>query len=391
MEAIGELAGGVAHDFNNLLTIVSGYSEILLSMLGDGDPKRESVLAIRDAGDRAAALTRQLLAFSRKTVLEPKVLDPNAAVKDTEKMLRRLIGEDILLTIILDPKASRVKVDPAQFGQVLMNLAVNARDAMPGGGTLTIRTESLQLDQGYAKVHPGARPGQYVLIAMSDTGHGMTPEVKARIFEPFFTTKGVGKGTGLGLAVVHGIVKQSGGHIEVQSESGRGTTFRIYLPAVKDGADATEELDDARDLRGTEAVLLVEDEETVRTLALLALQTHGFRVLAARDGAEALRKLANHRGQLDLIATDVVMPNMDGRGLVERLKPRYPHIKVLYMSGYTDDAVVHHGILQEEVAFLQKPYTPLSLVRKVRQVLDQKQGKSQATGLVKHYTERGQK
>jgi PAS domain S-box-containing protein len=371
MEAVGQLAGGVAHDFNNLLTVINGYSELMLFEMSESHPNHQAISAIRDAGERAAGLTSQLLAFSRQTVLEPRILDPNTVVTETGKMLTRLIGEDIKLSTALDPRIGRVKVDPGQLGQVLMNLAVNARDAMPTGGRLTIETCKMvfEADVGLRRSEMGI--GSYVMIAVSDTGCGMTDEVKSRVFEPFFTTKGEGKGTGLGLATVFGIIKQSGGHVEVYSEVGVGTTFKIYLPTVDESEIPSTSQDTAKVCGGKETILLVEDQADVRKLALIALQTHGYTVIEAVDGQDALRQIAQSRPRVDILVTDVVMPGMNGRQLAEALQTLDSGIKVLFMSGYTDDAVVRHGILQAEVAFLRKPYTPFSLARKVREVLDQ--------------------
>jgi len=372
MEAVGRLAGGVAHDFNNLLTVITGYSELLLALPEVADEVRSSIMEIREAGGKAAALTRQLLGFSRQSLLQPKVLDLNAVITDTGRMLRRLIGEDILFTTVLDPRLSRVKVDPGQLDQVLMNLAVNARDAMPKGGKLTIETSDVLLSDDYAAAHVDCKAGHHVLLAMTDTGCGMTPEVMARIFEPFYTTKEVGKGTGLGLAMVFGIVQQSGGCVHAYSEPDRGTTFKIYLPAVSEQHSVEKGSDSQSGLRGAETILLVEDEEGVRGLALTSLKMHGYQVLTARDGKDALRVVKSHRGPLDLILTDVVMPNVSGPELVRQLKADFPAARVLFMSGYTDDAVVRHGLIEADVAFIQKPYTPLGLAGKVRQVLDEK-------------------
>jgi PAS domain S-box-containing protein len=372
MEAVGKLAGGIAHDFNNLLTVISGYSDLLVTQLPDNEPLKGFIHEIQKAGERASHLTRQLLAFSRKAVVEPRVLDLNALVIDTEKMLRRLIGEDIGLTTALAPSLENVKADAGQMEQVIVNLAVNARDAMPQGGKLTIETRNVELGNDYAMLHPKVKPGRYVMLAVNDTGFGMSPETKARIFEPFFTTKGLGKGTGLGLATVYGIVTQCGGHFEVYSDLGRGTSFKIYLPSVAENPLASKSFHGIKIApHGCETILLVEDEDAVRKITKLTLQSLGYAVLEAQNGDEAFRVCERHAKPIHLLMTDVVMPEIGGRQVAERLSACRPNIKVLFLSGYTDDAVVRHGIMKAEVAFLQKPFTALGLARKVREVLDQ--------------------
>jgi two-component system cell cycle sensor histidine kinase/response regulator CckA len=360
MEAVGRLAGGVAHDFNNLLTVIKSYSRILLDAL-DGDSRREDVEEIAAAADRAAALTRQLLAFSRRQMMQPRALRLNAVVTDIEKMLRRLIGEDIVLVTRLDPALSLVNADPGQIEQVLMNLAVNARDAMPDGGRLTIETSNVRVDDS-----------SFVELAVSDTGIGMTSEVRSHLFEPFFTTKERGKGTGLGLSTVYGIVKQSGGDISVQAEPGKGSTFKILLPrlAGEVGASTSPERTTPAAPRGSETILLVEDDASLRALAERILRGYGYTVLVASAGQRALALVADYPRSIDLVLTDVVMPEMSGTTLVERLRPLRPTLRVLFMSGYTDDEVVRRGVLDRWAAFLQKPFTPDQLAFKVREVLD---------------------
>ncbi|MCC7262616.1 MAG: PAS domain S-box protein [Candidatus Latescibacteria bacterium] len=370
MEAIGQLAGGVAHDFNNLLTVIMGAGELVLMRTPADDPRRSLLADILHAGERAAALTSQLLAFSRRQMLNPVVLDLNHAVANPEKMLRRLIGEDITLTAVLSPALNRVRIDPGQLEQVILNLAVNARDAMPQGGLLTIETRAIELDEGYCRAHPEVQPGHYVLLSMTDTGQGMSPEVKARIFEPFFTTKVAGKGTGLGLATVFGIVKQSEGHIEVYSETGVGTGFKIYLPAVDAEAAPARPAGQDEVPSGHETILVAEDEQGLRRLAREILEGYGYRVLEAANGREGLELALAQEDQIDLLLTDIVMPEMGGRDLAAALQARCPGLKVLFMSGYIDDAVVRHGIVGAGETFLHKPFSPAALGRKVRQLLD---------------------
>ncbi|HYK82680.1 MAG TPA: PAS domain S-box protein [Gemmatimonadales bacterium] len=372
MEAVGQLAGGIAHDFNNLLTAILGSAQLLLHALGPADPRREDAEEIQNAGLRAAELTRQLLAFSRRQVLAPKVLDLNAVVANMDRMLRRLIGDDVQLATSLDPTAGAVNADPSQLEQVLLNLAVNARDAMPTGGRLTIETAGVQLPAEHGEGRHRVPAGEYVRLTVTDTGMGMDEATQAHLFEPFFTTKEVGKGTGLGLATVYGIVKQSGGHVWVYSEPGHGTSVKIYLPRVASAPAApVPAAPEPQELRGgCETVLLVEDAAPVRTLARRSLEAWGYTVLDAPDPEVALTVATGHRGGIDLLVTDVVMPGMSGRELAERLGPERPQMKVLYTSGYTDDAMVRQGVLTAGVAFLQKPFVPETLARKVRQVLD---------------------
>jgi signal transduction histidine kinase/ActR/RegA family two-component response regulator len=370
MEAVGKLAGGVAHDFNNLLTVINGHTALSLRRLGPEDPLYRKLEAIREAGERAASLTRQLLAFSRKQIMQPKVLDLNHVIFETNKMLQRLIGEDVDLLIGLTPDLGKIKADPGQIEQVLMNLAVNARDAMPKGGKVTIETQNVYIDEEYSSRHLSVRPGQYVMLAVSDTGCGMNAATQERIFEPFFTTKETGKGTGLGLSTVYGIVKQSGGNVWVYSEVGQGTTFKIYLPCVESPAEEFKLITaDAQATPGTETVLLVEDEEMVRNMTREILQESGYQVLEAKHGHEALLVAERHNGPIHLMLSDVVMPQMSGRELAEQLSPMRREMKVLYMSGYTDDAIVHHGVLDEGMAFIEKPFTPNALTHKLREVL----------------------
>jgi PAS domain S-box-containing protein len=373
MEAIGRLAGGIAHDFNNLLSVIISFSEMLME-----DAEKASVPPnvisdldeIKKAGLRAADLTRQLLAFSRQQVLAPKLVDLNDIVAGMEKLLRRVIGADITLRVVRASDGATIKVDPGQMEQVIMNLVVNARDAMPRGGKLTLEVSRVELDGEFASAHQGIKPGAYIQLAVTDTGMGMSKEVQAQIFEPFFTTKEKGKGTGLGLSTVFGIVQQSGGTVWVYSELGHGTTFKVYMPVAKDATTEASAPAQASKPRGTETILLVEDEPSVRAIARGILSRAGYKVLEAEDGAAALRLFESTKEPIHLVLTDVVMPNMSGRELVEQLAKRKPELKVLYMSGYTDDTVVHHGVLDRGIAFLQKPIMPDALGKKVREVLD---------------------
>ena len=371
MEAVGRLAGGIAHDFNNLLTIIKGYTELAVQRKDLPTAVRADIEHIDDASERAAGLVRQLLAFSRKQVLQPKNLDLNAIVLGLEKLLRRLIGEDIEMRTVVSAGLGTIKADPAQVEQVLMNLVVNARDAMPKGGKMIVETSNVDLDKTYASEHISVKPGRYVMLAVSDSGTGMSPETIAHIFEPFFTTKGGTKGTGLGLATVYGIVKQSGGYIWVYSEPDNGSTFKVYFPRVDEQVEKdAQNTRNEKAERGSETVLLVEDDDAVRELAEVILTAQGYTVICA-NGPKSAEEIAGERAdEIDLVLTDVIMPTMSGRELVKKLSAKNPKMRVLYMSGYTDNVIAQGGVLEEGLAFLQKPFTPRALSQKVREVLD---------------------
>lgn len=376
LEAIGRLAAGVAREFNNMLSVITGYTELLLASLRPDDPHRKQVQEIHKAGERAAALTQQLLAFSRTQVLEPKVLDLHAVVANMEKFLGRIIGGHITLVTELEPNSGRVQADLGQLEHVLLTLAVNARDAMPKGGQLTISLGNAEVDESSANRLPDIQPGPYVRLSVSDTGWGLDEEARARIFEPLVVTKGPDQETGLGLSTVYGIVKQSGGTITVSSEPGKGSTFDIYLPRLRDEAAQPEPLPGGELAARPETILLVEDEELVRTMTRTILEANGYRVLEAGDGPEAIRLSQDHAGPIHLLVTDVVMPEMNGWQLSERLVPAHPEMKVLYMSAHPEKPVVQHGRLKAGTAFLQKPFTPMALARKVWEVLGSRCGPS---------------
>ena len=370
MEAVGRLAGGVAHDFNNMLTVIAGYNRMILDDLSPLDPLRGCAEEVLKAADRAAALTKQLFAFSRRQVMQPCVMNVNPTVAHTEKMLRRLIGEDVELVLALQGDVGNIKADPNHIEQAIVNLALNSRDAMPKGGRITVETANVHLDETYARTHMGVMPGDFVMVAVSDTGHGMDAETRRRLFEPFFTTKEKGKGTGLGLATVYGVVKQLGGDIWVYSEPGQGTTFKLYFPRVNETASLPPsgpvETDRAP---STETILVVEDEQAVRDLTVKMLRKLGHTVLAAADGVEAIEIAKSYSGSIALLLTDVVMPNMSGRQVADELVKLRPKLKVIYQSGYTDTTVVHHGVLEDGVEFLPKPFSREALAKKIRDVL----------------------
>jgi PAS domain S-box-containing protein len=370
MEAVGRLAGGVAHDFNNLLSVILSYSELILADLTPSDSMRGDLDEIRTAALRATDLTRQLLLFSRQQVVAPTLLDLNEVLARTEKMITRILGEDIDLVSAPTPETGRVLADPSSVEQIIMNLVVNARDAMPTGGKLTIETGNVDLDIDYTRQHLGANPGPHVMLAVSDTGVGLDEATQARIFEPFFTTKAVGKGTGLGLSTVFGIAQQSGGSVWVYSEPGKGATFKVYFPRVDASPEVASQPLAQMTLTGTETILLVEDQDQVRTVAESILKRFGYQVVAAANGEQALVLGGRHGGVIHLLLTDVVMPQMSGAELAKRMAETRPNTKVLFMSGYTDDSVIRHGVLESGMAFLQKPFTPESLARKVREALD---------------------
>jgi len=375
MEAIGRLAGGIAHDFNNLLTIIKGYTELALNRPRISPELQADVERIEDASERASTLVRQLLAFSRRQVLQPKLLDLNSIVLGLDKLLRRLMDDAIQMSTVPGKNIGTIKADPGQMEQVIMNLVVNARDAMPNGGRLTVETANVDLDAAYASDHATVKPGSYVMLAVSDTGTGMSPETVTHIFEPFYTTKESGRGTGLGLSTVYGIVKQSGGYVWVYSEIGRGSSFKVYLPRVEDAAEALTAVKVASgEQRGSETILLVEDQPQVRELARMTLSEKGYTVLVASSPEDAERVCASHGAEIHLLLTDLIMPGVTGRELAKRLTARHPKMRVLYMSGYTFGITtqpgMHGGLLEDGVAFLQKPFTPSALGEKVREALD---------------------
>lgn len=372
MEAVGHLAGGIAHDFNNLLTVINGFSELLISRIDETSPMREDLLQIKQAGHRAGALTRQLLAFSRKQILRPEILDANALISNMEKMLGRLITESIKMNTSYAPNLKRIKMDPGQLEQVVMNLVVNARDAMPEGGTLTIETENIYLDEKYSLHHKDTPSGWYIIINISDTGVGMDADIKKHIFEPFFTTKEKGRGTGLGLSTVYGIIKQSGGNIIVDSEPGNGTTFKIYLPALdQTQPQLTEPTDTQLNLKGDETIFVVEDEDAVRALVCRTLSSYGYNIKESANPAEALERLKSSDLKIDLLLTDMIMPNLSGKQLAEKALKQRPKLKILYMSGYTDEVIIHQGIQGKRTSFIHKPFTNNELLRQIRQILDE--------------------